>query len=382
MKDKLRILHVVRQFYPSAGGMERFVQELARRQLQAGYIVSVLTLQRQFNSTTVFPAEEQLFLDGHVLHIRRLPFSGYARFFWPHGLEKIDFSVFDCVHLHGLDQFLTFFVHLKTRQSLRAKLILSTHGAFFHTRQFFYLKKLYFHTVIKKQLQHVDMICACSGHDLVLFSSLGCRHLELVENGVDVQRFFRPNKIIDLNNLLYVGGFRSNKQVLLLLTWFSHACREWPDLFLTLVGTGEQKKICLDFVTKNNLTQKVNFIDFLSEESLSQVYFQAGVFISASNYEGFGLAAVEAMASGCLLMLNDIDSFATFVPEQCNGVLVDFQNFAEVSEQYRLLRSLSSEDLKEKSCHSLKIATRFDWSHTQQAFEKIYRLLLVDREAI
>jgi alpha-1,3-mannosyltransferase len=220
------------------------------------------------------------------------------------------------------------------------------------------------------------MVCACSIHDLLLFRSIGCRRIELIENGVEVRRFFNPDKQPDLSRLLYVGGFRSNKGVLRLLGWFRQALTEWPDLHLTLVGDGEQKADCLNFVQSNGLGDRVRFAGHLSDDDLCREYIKAGLFVSASVYEGFGLSVVEAMAAGCLLLLNRIDSFAVFVPEELNGFTVDFGSPEGVSSAYGSLRRLSSAAQKEKSDNSVRIAARFDWDSVQKSFDAVYDLLL------
>ena len=44
------IVHVVRQFAPSVGGLEDVVRELSRRQLESGFAVRIVTLDRTFRA--------------------------------------------------------------------------------------------------------------------------------------------------------------------------------------------------------------------------------------------------------------------------------------------------------------------------------------------
>ena len=46
----MRIVHVVRQFYPAIGGFESVVWELATRQAGDGHTVRVITLDRLFKT--------------------------------------------------------------------------------------------------------------------------------------------------------------------------------------------------------------------------------------------------------------------------------------------------------------------------------------------
>lgn len=58
-----------------------------------------------------------------------------------------------------------------------------------------------------------------------------------------------------------------------------------------------------------SFTEKVDSIEFLgrvNDEQLSELYRNAEAFIFPSLYEGFGLPPIEAMASGCPVLVSDI----------------------------------------------------------------------------
>jgi glycogen synthase len=66
--------------------------------------------------------------------------------------------------------------------------------------------------------------------------------------------------------------------------------------------------------------QHITVLGRLDRTALEEEYARAGVFVSLARYEPFGLAVLEAAASGCPLVLSDISTFrslwdgaATFV---------------------------------------------------------------------
>ena len=75
----MRIVHVVRQFYPAVGGLETMVRELASKQVAASHGVKVVTLDRLFKlgskllrviSLTELKLFKSLMSDRRVIHLR------------------------------------------------------------------------------------------------------------------------------------------------------------------------------------------------------------------------------------------------------------------------------------------------------------------------
>ncbi|MDO6575127.1 glycosyltransferase family 4 protein, partial [Staphylococcus pasteuri_A] len=92
------------------------------------------------------------------------------------------------VHVHAVDFFIDFLSFIRT--SKKQKLILSTHGGFFHTQYASKLKTIFFNTVTRFTLKRVDLVLACSNNDFNVFSKIVPKEkLVLIENGVDTTKF-------------------------------------------------------------------------------------------------------------------------------------------------------------------------------------------------
>ena len=102
------IVHVVRQFAPSVGGLEDVVRELSKRQLEAGFAVRVITLDRGFRPREVSGAvslKAYETIDG--VEVIRIPYWGSQRYpIAPRVLRYIRTA--DLVHVHGIDFFFDF----------------------------------------------------------------------------------------------------------------------------------------------------------------------------------------------------------------------------------------------------------------------------------
>ena len=121
--------------------------------------------------------------------------------------------------------------------------------------------------------------------------------------------------------LLYVGLVKPHKNLLTLLRAFAQARSDIPH---DLVIVGDRNKIntrdtaSVDFAER--LGERVLFTGFVAHDVLEQYFASADALVFPSLYEGFGLPAAEAMASGCPV----IASRAASLPEVCGNAAVYF----------------------------------------------------------
>ena len=106
----MRIVHVVRQFYPAIGGFESVVYELAATQVAGGHSVRVVTLDRLFKTETPGKLSARDAVSG--IEIVRIPYVGSTRYpIAPSVLKHIRDA--DIVHVHAIDFFYDFLAWTK-----------------------------------------------------------------------------------------------------------------------------------------------------------------------------------------------------------------------------------------------------------------------------
>ncbi len=227
----MRIVHVVRQYAPSVGGLEAVVQRLATEQRsRLGHDVTVVTLDRLFaDPHTRLPARETI--DG--IEVRRLAWAGSSRYpLCPQVVAHLDGA--DLVHVHAIDFFfdwlsLTRFVH-------RKPMIASTHGGFFHTAFASTLKKLWFDTITRFSSLGYRRIVATSDNDGAVFARVAGSRVVVVENGAEVARFRDAASASVVPTLLYFGRWSTNKGLLELLALMAELHRRDPAWRLIVAG--------------------------------------------------------------------------------------------------------------------------------------------------
>ena len=320
----MNILHVSHHFHPCKGGIESVVLQSCKALLEKGHECEVVCLNKCAKSKAVLPAES---IEKGV-SVKRIPFIDL-------GVYKIAASVLgivkesgaDVVHVHGINFFSDFLLFSKPLHG--KKVVVSTHGGVFHTKKLGALKKAYFGFCQRLLLNRANKVIAVSESDLKLFGKIVPREkLVLVENPVDVPALSSTNGNVKKNSFLFVGRLSRNKGLEKLLEAFAIVASEKKDAMLYIVGGDfEGLKAGLEAKAEElGLHGKVEITGEVSEKKLLEHYQSAELFASASEYEGFGITAVEAMAAGKIVLLNSIPSFRKFVKHGVNGFVLDFSN--------------------------------------------------------
>lgn len=128
------------------------------------------------------------------------------------------------------------------------------------------------------------------------------KDIEVIYNFVDVERFNRKpldafKKVLAPNGeriLLHASNFRKVKRVQDVLQVFNEVQKEIPSKLL-LVGDGPERPNMEDLGRSLGIFDKITFVG--KQEQMEEIFAIADLFLLTSDYESFGLAALEAMAS-------------------------------------------------------------------------------------
>ncbi len=95
-----------------------------------------------------------------------------------------------------------------------------------------------------------------------------------------------------------VAGLTSIKNQQMLINAFCEVQREFPLARLWLVGDGPEKKALIQTARKMGVESSVVFFGKKAADEIPSLLRKADVYVLSSNYESFGVAAVEALSSG------------------------------------------------------------------------------------
>lgn len=161
--------------------------------------------------------------------------------------------------------------------------------------------------------------------------------MHLIPNGIDMERFTAIAHKPTLStpaNIAVVARLEEQKGHADLLNALPHVQQPYQ---LHIIGDGSLRTALEQQVTENGLKEQVVFEGMRSD--VERVYAQADIIVVPSRFEGFGLAAVEAMASARPVILSNIDGLREIVQPNESGVLVDMrapQAVAEAIDQLTL----------------------------------------------
>lgn len=117
----------------------------------------------------------------------------------------------------------------------------------------------------------------------------------------------------------------------------------------------------------------VHFLGPLADEALRALYAAAGIAISASDYEGFGLTIVEAMASGCAVIAVAVTSIPEVVGAA--GLLVPRSNATLLADAItRLVAEPATRAALAAAARER--AAGFTWAETARRTRAVYAEVL------
>jgi glycosyltransferase involved in cell wall biosynthesis len=105
---------------------------------------------------------------------------------------------------------------------------------------------------------------------------------------------------------LFLGRLEANKGVLDLPAIARKLSQQLPDVVLRLAGDGPLRSVLIRAAAEAGLDRHFHLLAALSQDGVRQELLQADLFLFPSRYESFGIAVLEAMASGVPVVASDL----------------------------------------------------------------------------
>ncbi len=225
-------------------------------------------------------------------------------------------------------------------------------------------------------------VSEASKRDILRFFDVAPEKIEVIYNAIDEHFWNRPDEgdvsrvreRYQLNSrfVLYVGNIKPHKNLVRLIEAFDLVRkRGLDDVKLLIIGDEISKLPALRrAVHSHKLHKEVRFLGYVRDDTLAILYRLASAFAFPSLYEGFGLPALEAMASGTPVVTSNVSS----LPEVAGGaaVLVDPYSIDSIAEG--LVQVLTDPALAaELGRRGLVRARDFSWERSVARTHAIYR---------
>jgi glycosyltransferase involved in cell wall biosynthesis len=117
------------------------------------------------------------------------------------------------------------------------------------------------------------------------------------------------------------------------------------------------------------LPPRAKFLGPLSDAELRNLYATASIVVSASEYEGFGLTLLEAMANGCAVLAVATSSIPEVVGDA--GVLVEASDAARLGDALAGLVPNFGQRMRLRAA-AIERAAQFTWDETARRTRAVY----------
>lgn len=206
------------------------------------------------------------------------------------------------------------------------------------------------------------------------------KEIEVIRNFVDVNRFSRKpidafRKAIAPNGeklLLHASNFRKIKRVTDVVRIFAAVKKESPAKLL-FVGDGPERSTAEDLSRELGVCNDILFVG--KQEQMEDILAIADVFLLTSEYESFGLAALEAMAACVPVISTNAGGLAEINIHEQTGFLCPVGDVAAMS-QYALQLLKDEKKLSSFRKKAHQQALQFDIGNVIPLYETLYARFL------
>lgn len=222
------------------------------------------------------------------------------------------------------------------------------------------------------------------------------RKIAVVPPGVDLSHFYPIPKdearefagvAPEHRNILFVGRVEPLKGIDVLLRAIAMMTElglvERNSLSVTIVGgdpnvrraemTHEMSRL-QDLRNEYGIGDVVTFLGKRSQDTLPYYYSAADVVVMPSQYESFGMVALEAMACGTPVVASEVGGLAFLVRDGETGFLVRGDDANELCE--RLTALITQPDLRQQmGFNANQYAQRYGWRSVAEKLLEVYEPL-------
>ncbi len=365
--------------YPTFGGSGVLATELGKALATKGHQVHFITYQQ--------PVRLNIFDANIFYHEVRVP--TYPLFDYPPYETALASTMVDVIANNDLDLLHVHYAIPHASAAYMAKKILEKSGkkipviTTLHGTDITLVgKDKTYAPVVTFSINESDAITAVSYNlrDETFRSFKIEKEIEVIHNFVDVERF--QKKPIDAFRrviapegeviLLHASNFRKIKRVEDVVRIFAGINEQIPSKLL-FVGDGPERPVAESLAHELGVYGDTRFVG--KQEQMEEILAIADMFLLTSEYESFGLAALEAMASGVPV----ISTNGGGLPEiNVPGVTGFLSNVGDIPDMTaHALDILRDEDkLKQFKANALEHARKFDIHMIIPKYEALYNRFL------
>ena len=348
----MRVLHVISSL--EIGGAQRLLSDLLPIQKQQGIDVSLLVLKTENNAFSKKVAEAGVRIISLDVKSFRNPFLAFR--------VRAIMKQYDVVHAHLVH---ALYICSLAARGLKIKLIYTEHSTSNNRRG-----KAFFRPIEKFIYGRYDKLISISQQTQNALQnwlqSMDERFI-VINNGVDTKAFAAIQKEVIPKSLIMVSRFASSKDqetVIKAMKLIDY------DATLRLVGDGENLEHCKQLAKDCGVEDRVQFLG--ARADVANLVAESYIGIQSSNWEGFGLTAVEIMACGKPVIATDVDGLKQVV--EGAGEIFHKGDKKELAQKVKIILSDKSY-YNDMALRCKRRASEYDICVMADKYLNVYRIM-------
>ena len=365
--------------YPTFGGSGVLATELGKALAQKGHPVHFITYQQ--------PVRLSGFIPNIFYHEVQVP--KYPLFDYPPYETALASAMVDVIKNNDLDLLHVHYAIPHASAAYMAKKILELEGKHIpvittlHGTDITLVgKDKTYAPVVAFSINQSDAITAVSQNlrDETYANFRIEKEIEVIYNFVDVTRFNRKpidafRKVIAPNGeriLMHASNFRKIKRVQDVVKVFYEVQKTIPSKLL-FIGDGPERQMAEELCRSLGVCDSIRFVG--KQEQIEDILPIADLFLLTSEYESFGLAALEAMAAGVPVISTDAGGLREVNVDGETGYIAAIGDIKTMSA--KAIHILQNDEvLSGFRARAAAHAKKYDIQHIVPLYERLYERFL------
>ena len=354
----MRILEVCRSYFPSIGGLEKFVSSRIK-------IYEYLNIEYKI-LTTDYSTEK---IDNSLKNKEVIYLKQYTPYnFTPKFNQKI-LDEFDIISINQVGNYLSD-KSINSASELNKKILLTPH-LYFHTKRFTSFKKIHKKFFLRNLLIKVDKIICFTDYEI----SYWTKNFKLpLSRFTKIPHYFNYGVIGNLKEeinlkpfILYLGRNYENKRIDLLIEVFINCKKLDLNLYLTI----EQKDLSKKMRQLSASDPRIKFLGYISEQKKEELLQNCKALILPSDYEAFGIVCFEASRYSKPLLCSKLSTLQEILNP--DGVFFFDNNANSIGKKLKEFYQSSESTLRKMGDINKNNASRFSFEKNIELYKSLFK---------
>ncbi len=164
--------------------------------------------------------------------------------------------------------------------------------------------------------------------DEYIFGKFFKRKSVVIANPIDVKKIRELAGVADIRyDVAFLGRLSLAKNPDMFIEIIHEAIKRKPDIKAIMIGDGELREEIKSKIKLLGLNENIHMVGF--KKNPYQFLNQAKILLMPSKWEGYGLAAAEALSIGKPVICSDVGGLPKIIDKSCGRVCCNFEEYCK-----------------------------------------------------